>query len=346
MQTSIINNNLGKYIDQLINSLNIGVSQRGNYYSGCCCIHGGDNPTALCIYEKDGRYSWKCFTRGCQQNYGRDLLGLIRAILSSVSGKKVSFPSTLQFANNFLNGKVISLEIPKYEAKKQEKRPAPISVPLDKYLNNLRTFEFPSSYYIRRGYSKEILKKFSIAINIRKESKFYTRSIVPFIENDKIIGFTGRSFYDIACSFCGMYHSPYKECPHTEYAVVYGKWRTLKGFYIHDYLYGDWLLEPGRYIILVEGPGDVWRLHEAGFENSVSICGCGISDVQIDRLKEINNKNIIVALDCDLAGQIGNEKVAKKLRESGFSVETIKPFGKDWGDTPVNEIKSILKNTN
>lgn len=37
----------------------------GKRYSCTCVLHGGDNPTALSIYYKDGRWLWNCFTGNC-----------------------------------------------------------------------------------------------------------------------------------------------------------------------------------------------------------------------------------------------------------------------------------------
>lgn len=37
----------------------------GKRYASHCPLHGGDNPTALSIYYKDGRWLWNCFTGSC-----------------------------------------------------------------------------------------------------------------------------------------------------------------------------------------------------------------------------------------------------------------------------------------
>lgn len=37
----------------------------GNRYACACPLHGGDNPTALSIYFKDGKWLWNCFTGSC-----------------------------------------------------------------------------------------------------------------------------------------------------------------------------------------------------------------------------------------------------------------------------------------
>lgn len=37
----------------------------GNRYACACPLHGGDNPTALSIYYKDGKWLWNCFTGSC-----------------------------------------------------------------------------------------------------------------------------------------------------------------------------------------------------------------------------------------------------------------------------------------
>lgn len=38
---------------------------RANRYACACPLHGGDNPTALSIYNKDGKWLWNCFTGSC-----------------------------------------------------------------------------------------------------------------------------------------------------------------------------------------------------------------------------------------------------------------------------------------
>lgn len=37
----------------------------GGRYTSTCPIHGGDNPTAFSIFEKDGKWVWNCFTGSC-----------------------------------------------------------------------------------------------------------------------------------------------------------------------------------------------------------------------------------------------------------------------------------------
>ena len=39
----------------------------GNRYSCSCVLHGGDNPTAFSVFEKDGKQYWKCWTGNCGQ---------------------------------------------------------------------------------------------------------------------------------------------------------------------------------------------------------------------------------------------------------------------------------------
>ena len=34
--------------------------RRGKEYCGPCMVHGGDNPGAFTVYEKDGKQRWKC----------------------------------------------------------------------------------------------------------------------------------------------------------------------------------------------------------------------------------------------------------------------------------------------
>jgi hypothetical protein len=59
-----------------------------NRYSCACVLHGGDNPTGMSVYFKDGKWLWNCFT-GC--NTGGDAISFVMKWLN------YSFPQACEF---------------------------------------------------------------------------------------------------------------------------------------------------------------------------------------------------------------------------------------------------------
>ena len=66
-------------IEILLDSLNLDYKIDGDNIFMCCPIHeGSDNPNGLSISMS--RKSWRCWTRGCQENYKSDIFGFIQGI--------------------------------------------------------------------------------------------------------------------------------------------------------------------------------------------------------------------------------------------------------------------------
>lgn len=61
--TDVINAKIG--IEELVIKAGGNPKFSGGRYSSCCVLHGGDNPTALSIFQKDGKWLWKCHTGSC-----------------------------------------------------------------------------------------------------------------------------------------------------------------------------------------------------------------------------------------------------------------------------------------
>ena len=62
---------------------------------------------------------------------------------------------------------------------------------------------------------------------------------------------------------------------------IHSKWRHNKDFKTQEHLYNMWFakefIQSTRTAIIVESPGNVWRLEEAGIHNSVAIFGTNLS---------------------------------------------------------------------
>ena len=95
--------------------------------------------------------------------------------------------------------------------------------------------------------------------------------------------------------------------------------------------------------ILVEGQGDVWRMHEAGFSNTVGIFGSSINEDQLILLEASGALNIVILTDTDDAGNKAFEQIVKKC---GRRFNYLRPqiSHKDVGDMTTEQINQELNN--
>ena len=97
-----------------------------------------------------------------------------------------------------------------------------------------------------------------------------------------------------------------------------------------------------KVLFLLEGQGDVWRMHEAGFKNSVSIFGSSISDDQLLILEQSGALNLIILTDYDDAGKKAAKQIVKKCgrRFNYYRPEISK---KDVGEMTIEQIHEEIK---
>ena len=123
------------------------------------------------------------------------------------------------------------------------------------------------------------------------------------------------------------------------------KWLHSKGFK-KAYLYGLHLAKPyiqeSQTVILVEGQGDVWRMHEANYKNCVGIFGSSINDDQLLLLEQSGALNLVILTDFDTAGQKAAKQIIKKC---GRRFNYYRPVlsTKDVGDMDIDTIHQELK---
>ena len=96
-----------------------------------------------------------------------------------------------------------------------------------------------------------------------------------------------------------------------------------------------------KFVILVEGQGDVWRMHEAGYKNCVGLFGADLSDDQLLLLEQTGALNLIILTDMDDAGQKAADKIIKKC---GRRFNYLRPEipTKDVGDMTIDQIHENL----
>jgi DNA primase len=112
-------------------------------------------------------------------------------------------------------------------------------------------------------------------------------------------------------------------------------------------LYNFWfakehILETGS-VILVESPGNVWKLEENGIHNSVGLFGCSLSDRQKLILDSSGAMNIIILTDNDDAGKKAAEQIQNKCSKT-YNILIPKISKNDIGEMTSDEITIEIKN--
>jgi Toprim-like len=307
---------------------------RGGETFRCACpVHGGDD---LNMQVETGGDSlairWTCYSHQCQTSWVPTLLGLVRGALSNQRGENVSPKAAVDYLEEFLGSR------PAVRA-----RPAPVrSKPPSKLLNITRArlrerLVVPSPYFVSRGFSPAILDGFDVG-----HSTKLGKSIVPLHSDDGqvCVGYMARSEWP-ACTQCRRYHRPGADC-WARYAAP--KWTMMEDFAkgSHLYNYHGALRSPSRVVVLMEGPGDVWRVAEAGYL-AVAMLGLDLSRQQAQMLRALQ-KSVLLVLDNDTPGRKARYRLEECLSRAVRGVHSLylPPRYKDLGDIPLEEARSWL----
>lgn len=285
-----------------------------------CPIHDGDNVTAFNVNsditsEFCGR--WFCNTVGCHKKYGGDVLGLLRG-LAAVNGN-LSFTEVLKLASSFCGSEQVDYISDTFNDIILRDKEKPTGPSRDEVRSKLIR---PAEFYLKRGFSAQILDKFDVGVCNDPTKEMYDRVVFPVYDP------SGKYF--IGCVGRTISGAP-------------EKWKNQKGFKKSQHLYGLWLAfqaicQSGR-IILVEGQGDVIRFHQAGIENAVGIFGSRLSDTQELLLQKTGVTNITTVFDRDEAGDKCREDCNKLNRL--FNVKHVIPEVDDVGEMTVEQVLEL-----
>lgn len=335
----------------------------GKLIAMSCPIHGGDNETALNVYHQGDNYrgNWKCRTHQCEETFKASILGFIRGCLShnahgwsNPGDPMCSFNEALSFATSFLDQDLDNIKISK---KSREKNTFVNTV---KYISQSNVVDIPkiskdvirkglsipSKYFLNRGFKAETLINYDVGDCIVNNKEMYGRAVVPIYDNDfkYMVGCTGRSFYE-KCSSCKAYHDPGVQCPPNENAWKHSKWRHNSGFKTQEYLYNYWIaqqkIKETSAVILVESPGNVWRLSEAGIINAVAIFGSSLSDRQKMILDTSGAMTIISVMDNDEAGRKAADQIKSKC-EKTYNIINVPLEYDDVASMSIEEVQNSI----
>jgi hypothetical protein len=358
----IICDKLCDRIEDLLEHFNLEFKTNGKFISMSCPIHGGDNNSALNLYHVGDFYrgNWKCRTHHCEETFKGSIIGFIRGILSnrnhnwSKDGDEgCSFKEALDYATNFLN---VSLDDIKINKNTKDKNTFVNNVKLlqkttinnkqgilrQDIRNHLRV---PSEYFLSRNFAKNILDKYDVGDCLNANKEMFNRAVVPVYDIDHkfMVGCTGRSIFE-KCTQCKSYHDG--ECPDEENSWKHSKWRHNFGFKTQDHLYNYWYAKKyimnSSTVILVESPGNVWKLEENNIHNSVALFGSNLTDRQKTILDMSGAMTIITIMDNDDAGIKAAKLIHDKCHKT-YNIKNITISKNDIAEMTSTEIEKEIK---
>jgi len=364
-QLKILCDNLCDQIDNLFEVLDIqDIKQNGKMLVGCCPIHDGDNASAFNLYPDGENYrgNWKCRTHNCDKVFKGSIIGFVRGVLSNrkhnwkIDGDKtVSFNDTIKFIEDFLGHNLDNIKVSKSEIEKRT-----FASVVKHIVNNdndnlpkisrhsiRNSLQVPSTYFIQRGFDSKILDRYDVGLCDKPEKEMYNRAVAPIydIDHKYMVGCTGRSIFD-KCLNCGSFHDPSHTCPSLEDKWKFSKWKHNYQFKSQNHLYNLWFAKEhilkSHTVIIVESPGNVWKLEENGIHNSVAIFGSSMSDRQKIILDSSGAMNIVVLTDNDDAGKKAANQIKNKCQNTYriFIPQISKP---DVADMTKEEIDDEIK---
>jgi hypothetical protein len=363
---TLLNELVSYKVDDLLDRLGVRLRRQGKKLAGACPVHGGGRQDAFNLYPEGHTMPgvWVCRSRGCHKVFKQTLVGFTRGVLSQQEGwepggKKPPVPMSKAIAF------VCEVVGQKWDAIKADAAAAERK----RFVSEVTTYrgyvpqvkegwdvrdvrkrlECPSPYFLGRGFSAEILDRFSVgdALIGDSQSPMYRRAVVPvFDKQGRVVGTTGRSLLP-PCSSCGRHHDPADGCPAEECRRLpqFAKWRNTPGFAKEHHLFNFWGARPaiqkrGK-VALVEGPPDVLKLVQAGCENAVALFGVDLNDPQLVLLEMSGAMEVVLLLDPDKGGDAGTETVAETLRRSGFRV-SIPRFDEEPGDMSDERVRQDI----
>ena len=334
-------------IDEIMVELGVTCRRNIKRIYGTCPVHGGDNPMAFNMYPDGDQIGgiWVCHTHHCEKKWKKTLIGFVHAMLSRDSEEKVTWIDAVNWLCKFLGYKSLAdinkptmneLSRRQYAMTHKRTKLIPKQITGSWTQQDIRKkIDLPSEYYKKRGYDPKLLDKYDVGwYNI------ISRVLIPIYDDNHrfAVGFTARAVYP-KCEKCQQYHN-------SNGCQIFPKWKHSRGFEANKYLYNYWFakdhIRNNMTIILVEGPGDVWKLEQNGIHNSVALFGVELSDEQKFIIEQSGAMSCVVMMDNDTAGQRASLEIKSQL---GRFLRLYFPIfdGDDVGDLHIDIVTGSIK---
>lgn len=364
---------LAARLDSLLDELGVAHLRSPKMFSGPCPVHGGSKPDGFAIYREGESLPgyWQCWTRGCHEAFAPTILGFVRGVLSRerhgweylpdrqfrAAQRTAGFRETIDWCLNFLGVKWDDIKVDDEEMEKRRFAAGVTRLTARPEYSkgiprkDVRSFlQVPSPYFLTRGYTREILERYDVGEYPAAGRPLSGRAVVPVFDEEgkRAVGFTGRSLHE-QCTSCSRWHASGVACPSKEDHEAYGKsakWFNQglnKNHHLYNWDSARTAIAESGVAVIVEGPGDVWRLEEAGVANGLGLFGSQLSERQQVLLDQSGAMTVAVLTDADEAGGAAKEQMKKRLFRSFRVAFPPLPEGKkDVGSMSVAEIKDSL----
>ena len=334
------------------------LSIKGKNYVAMCPFHDDHNPSLIVSREKQ---IFSCFT--CQTS------GNVFKFVMEY--EQVSFPEAIKIIANKI-GYDLKLDNELVNEDKVNRGNLEIyNYAMKYYANNLITSDgFEARDYLeKRGIDINIIKEFNLGLSLNLKDAFYKLSLKKNWDIDKLdqlglINKVDANIYDTfinriiipihnlkgeVVAFTGrIYHNEDNSAKYlnTKETEIFKKSEILFNYYnARKYI------KDSHTLILVEGNMDAIKMSAKGFKNVIALMGVFLSKTQINIIKRLNCK-VILMLDNDSAGLdstlkngtlLNNEKIdtyVVRLSEAKDPDEYLEKFGIEAME---NNIKHALK---
>lgn len=296
---------------EILESLNIEISgETGRDFIAYCPFHLNRDTAALNI-SKESPYMWRCWNTAC---------GVSGTLIRLVEVTSDMTPmQALRFLYKYQN------DTTPLKALLERNEEAPYEPWPESTLQNLPAIAYTNmdakNYMLERGYSPETMWHFDLRYSEKKD-----RIVIPVRDVDfKLVGFSGRAIRD-------------------DQEPKY--WD--KGLPKRHILFHQEHAKQHEDVIVVEGPLDVMKVYQAGYENVVAIFGGGFSKFQAERLTRGFRSCIIFTdnPDRDEAGAALAHKIGGAMRKAGKEtyIARYAENVKDPGEMSEAKIKESIEN--
>ena len=326
-------------IVEIINSY-VKLESHGKNYFGICPFHDDHSPSMSVSKDKQ---IYKCFVCGATGN--------VFTFVENFLG--VSFIEAVKIVADKIGEDFVVHKSKQNTAYSKYYDIMNLATKL--YENNLRTKpgEEARKYLKDRGLTDEIIKDFSIGLSLSENDQLYKlleKKKIPLkdMQDLGLVNNGERGIYDLfrnriifplknpdgkVNGFSGRIYNAQSNSKYvnTKETIIFKK---------RENLYNYHLAAPAarmeKSIIICEGFMDAIRIYSIGLKNVVATMGTALAKEQVDLLKKLGVK-VILVMDNDNAGEIATLSIGESLLKENIDIGVVRLTGKKDPDEYILE---------